>query len=68
MAEKEGVKYYHVTDVGPIDGPVGMDIGIWLNFETDQGKITLKLSHEDAGRLQQELKQEKSLAAKKKRS
>ena len=42
-----------------------MDIGIWLNFETDQGKITLKLSHDDAALLQKELKQEKSLAAKK---
>jgi hypothetical protein len=68
MAEKEGVKYYHVTEVGPVDGPVGMDIGVWLNFETDQGKITLKLAHEDAELLQKELKQEKSLAAKRKKS
>lgn len=43
-----------------------MDIGIWLNFETDQGKIRVKLSHEEAIELQRKLKQEKSLSAKRK--
>lgn len=66
MVEKESRKYYRVTEVGPVDGPVGMDIGIWLNFETDQGKIRVKLSHEEAIELQRKLKQEKSLSAKRK--
>ncbi len=66
MDEQKGAKYFQVNTVGPVDGPVGMDIGIWLNFDTDQGKIRLKLSHKDAAELQKKLKAEKSLAASKK--
>ena len=66
MTEKEGVTCFHVTDVGSIDGPVGMDIGVWLNFDADQGKIKVKLSHADSTLPQKGLKKEKSLAAKKK--
>jgi len=65
MSEQEGTKYLQVETVGPVDGPVGwsMDVGIWLNFDTDQGKIRLKLSHTDAAELQKRLKAEKSIAA-----
>jgi hypothetical protein len=40
-----------------------MDIGIWLHFDTDQGKVKLKLSHEDAAELKRKLEQEKSIGA-----
>jgi hypothetical protein len=62
MSEQGEATYFHVDEVGPVDGPVGMDIGIWLNFETDQGRIRLKLSHDDAAKLRNALKQEESLS------
>jgi hypothetical protein len=61
MTNKSKQAYYHVKNVGNVDGPVGMDIGVWLHFDTDQGKVTLKLSHEDAAELKQKLEQEKSI-------
>ena len=63
---KKWAEYLQVNTVRPVDGPVGLGIGIWLNFDTDQGKIGLILSHEDAAELQNNLKAEKSLAASKK--
>lgn len=64
MSADDKAQYFHVNEVGSVDGPVGMDIGIWLNFDTDQGKIRLKLSHDDAAALQKKLKAEKSITAK----
>ncbi|HEX9875662.1 MAG TPA: hypothetical protein VGC50_03290 [Gammaproteobacteria bacterium] len=63
MTDKNKQAYYHVTAVGSVEGPVGMDIGIWLHFDTDQGKVKLKLSHEDAAELKRKLEQEKSIGA-----
>ena len=62
MTKEPSVKYFHVNEVGPVKGPVGMDVGIWLQFDTDQGALTLKLSHEDAIELEDKLKEEDSLA------
>jgi hypothetical protein len=61
MAKSVDPLYYQVKKVGPVEGPVGMDIGVWLHFETDRGKVTLKLSHEDAAVLQGRLDQEPSI-------
>jgi hypothetical protein len=40
-----------------------MDLGLWLRFDTDQGELSLKLSHEDAITLEDRLKAEDSIAA-----
>jgi hypothetical protein len=55
--------YFRAEGVGNVDGPVGMDLGIWLHFDTDQGKLRLKLSHEDAIDLYEKLRKEPSVAA-----
>ena len=61
MAEKEKSKHYSVQSISGVDGPVGMDLGIWLRFATDEGEISLKLSHQDALALKQALRREKSI-------
>jgi hypothetical protein len=63
MTKKDERIFYQVDTVGDVDGPVGMDIGIWLHFDTDQGEVTLKLSHSDAAELKEKLENEKSIAA-----
>jgi hypothetical protein len=60
IAHEEPI-FYHVTGVEDIEGPVGMDRGIWLNFDTVKGKITLKLSHMEAGELKHKLENEVSI-------
>ena len=55
--------YFDVTGVGNVDGPVGMDLGMWLHFETEKGKLKLKLSHEDAVDLFQKIQKEPSISA-----
>ena len=61
MTEHEGSTFYKVTEVGNVDGPVGLDRGIWLHFDTVKGKITLKLSHEKAGELKNKLERETTI-------
>ena len=38
-----------------------MDVGVWLRFDTEQGEVRLKLSHEDALALKQALEHEHSI-------
>lgn len=63
MVTRPPTKYFLVNKVGAVQGPVGMDVGIWLRFDTDQGELSLKLSHEDAIKLENGLKEEDSIAA-----
>ena len=58
MPDHEEEQFFEVTFVGDIDGPVGMDRGIWLHFDTVKGRIKLKLSHKEAGELKQKLANE----------
>ena len=62
MTEKKE-DYFHVKGVGSVDGPVGMDLGMWLHFETEKGKLKLKLSHEDAVDLFQKIQKEPSISS-----
>ena len=62
MADAKEPVYYEVNRVGAIEGPVGMDRGVWLHFETDRGKVTLKLFHEDAAMLRDQLDREASIS------
>jgi hypothetical protein len=62
MSDERAPKYFQVNSVGNIHGPVGMDVGIWLTFDTDEGELRFKLSHEDAAELEQKLKEEDSIA------
>jgi hypothetical protein len=61
MSKSNTPVFYEVKKVGAVEGPVGMDIGIWLHFETDRGNVTLKLFHEDAAILRAKLDREASL-------
>ncbi len=63
MSNQATPAFYQVNSVVGIHGPVGMDVGIWLELDTDQGNLRLKLSHEDAAELEQKLKEEDSIAA-----
>lgn len=61
MSGGSAAKRYQVRSLEGIDGPVGMDVGIWLRFDTDEGDVRLKLSHEDALALKQALHREHSI-------
>lgn len=62
MDTQRPTKFFQVSSVGAVQGPVGMDVGIWLQFDTDQGELRLKLSHEDAIKLEDMLNEEDSVA------
>ena len=61
MSEGSAATRYEVKAIRGIDGPVGMDVGMWLRFDTEQGEVRLKLSHEDALELKQALEREHSI-------
>ena len=68
MTKKPSPQYFQVNKVGPVKGPVGMDVGLWLHFDTDQGELTLKLSHQDAIALENKLQEEDSIVPKPKKA
>ena len=63
MSDETTAQFFKVNNIVGIHGPVGMDVGIWLEFDTDQGNLRLKLSHENAAELEEKLKEEDSIAA-----
>ena len=61
MATESEPKRYEVKAVVGVDGPVGMDTGIWLHLDTEEGEVKLKLAHSDALALKHALDGERSL-------
>ena len=62
MTDKIAAQTFDVRHVQGVDGPVGLDVRLWLKFATDQGEVHLKLSAADALELKEALSREPAIA------
>jgi hypothetical protein len=62
MTDKNAAQTFEVRGVRGVDGPVGMDVRLWLKFDTDQGEVHLKIADVDARALKDALAREPAIA------